>query len=82
MSKPVNATEARSNLGKLLDRVSKKGERIVVKRRKKSEAVLVSVKDAEKLKTLEDQADKALIRKALRSKKTVTLQQVKRRLAR
>lgn len=50
-------SEARQNLPELANRAGYKGERIVLERRGKPVAVLISVEDLELLERLEDQAD-------------------------
>jgi prevent-host-death family protein len=78
---PINITEARLHFSDLLDRVSNKGERIVLEKNKKPVAFLIPVQDAQKWQSMEDKQDAALIRKTLRnSKRRVSLKQVKRQL--
>lgn len=53
----TSLSEARQNLPELANRASYKGERIVLERRGKPVAVLISVEDLALLEHLEDQAD-------------------------
>lgn len=53
----LKVTEARDKLAELCNRVSYQGERIVLDRRGKAVAVLVSVEDLEALERAEDAAD-------------------------
>jgi prevent-host-death family protein len=57
--------EARSNLAELINRVAYRGERVPLRRRGKTVAVLVSAEDAELLERLEDEADLRDAREAL-----------------
>ena len=59
-------SEARDNLADLANRVSLRGERIVIERRGKNLFALVPVEDAELLERMEDELDVEAIRKRLR----------------
>lgn len=62
----VTATEAREHFADTLNRVSYRGERIVVCRRGgKDVAAVVPMEDLETLQKLEDRLDREAIRKAL-----------------
>ncbi len=62
----VTATEAREHFADTLNRVSYRGERIVVYRRGgKDVAAVVSMDDLELLQKLEDRLDREAIKKAL-----------------
>jgi len=79
----VPASEARSRLSELCDRVAYGGERVLITRRKKARVALVSAKDLELLQALENELDLELARKALeRVKKdgTIPLEEVARDL--
>ncbi len=76
----VRITDIRDNLADALNRVAYSGERIVVERRGKGVAALVSMDDLELLEHLEDKADIKAARKALREKGGITLDQYKRKL--
>jgi prevent-host-death family protein len=79
----VPASEARSRLSELCDRVAYGGERVLITRRKKARVALVSAKDLELLQALENELDLELARKALRRAKkegTIPLEEVARDL--
>jgi prevent-host-death family protein len=62
----LTATEARENFADTLNRVSYRGERIVVCRRGgKDIAAVVPIEDLELLQKLEDKLDREAIHKAL-----------------
>ena len=60
----ISITEAREHLADLGNRVSLRGERLVVERRGKDLFALVSVEDLELLERLEDKLDLDAIRAA------------------
>lgn len=62
----VPASEARSKLSELCDRVAYGGERVLITRRKKARVALVSAEDLELLQVLENELDLELARKALK----------------
>lgn len=77
----VSIAEIRDKLADAINRVAYAGERVVLERRGKPVAVLVSVDDAELLEQLENEADLKALRKARKEKgKPVPLAQVKARL--
>lgn len=61
----LKMTEARGKLSELCNRVSYQGERIVLDRRGKAVAVLVSVEDLEALERAEDASDLRAAREAI-----------------
>lgn len=61
----VGVKEIRDNLADALNRVAYQGERIVLERRGKGVAVLVSMEDLALLEALEDREDAKAARKAL-----------------
>jgi prevent-host-death family protein len=63
-----------------LNRVAYGGERIILERRGKGVAALVSIADLELLEELENQADLRAARKALKEKGAVPLDKIKKRL--
>jgi prevent-host-death family protein len=68
----------RSNLADTLNRVAYAGERVVLERRGKPVAALVSIKDLESLERLENEADLHAVRKARKERgKPVSLAKVK-----
>ena len=76
----ISITDIRDNLADALNRVAYAGERIVLQRRHKGVAALVSMEDLALLEALEDKADIKAARKALKEKGGVTLEEVKKRL--
>ena len=62
----VPISEAREHLADLGNRVSLRGERLVVQRRGKRLFALVPVEDMERLERMEDEEDIRLARKAMR----------------
>lgn len=77
----VSIAEIRDKLADAINRVAYAGERVVLERRGKPIAVLVSVDDAELLEQLENDADLKAVRKARKEKgKPVPLAKVKARL--
>ncbi|MBI3838160.1 MAG: type II toxin-antitoxin system prevent-host-death family antitoxin [Planctomycetia bacterium] len=71
----------RSNLADTLNRVAYAGERVVLERRGKPVAALVSIEDLELLERLENEADLQAVRKARKERgKPVPLAKVKARL--
>lgn len=72
-------SEARDHLADLGNRVSLRGERIVIERRGKNLFALVPVEDAELLERMEDKLDVEAIRKRL-SEPAIPLAKVKKEL--
>ena len=64
----LSASEARDHLPDALNRVAFAGERVVIERRGKPVAALVSLEDLELLRSLEDRSDLTAARKALKEK--------------
>ena len=64
----IPISEAREHLADLGNRVSLRGERVVVERRGKNLFALVPVEDVELLERLEDETDIRLARKAMKEK--------------
>ena len=61
----VNIVKVRSKLADTINRVAYQGERVVLERRGKGVAALVSMEDLALLEKLEDEADAKAARKAL-----------------
>jgi prevent-host-death family protein len=61
----INVVNVRSKLADTINRVAYQGERVVLQRRGKGVAALVSMQDLALLEKLEDQADVKATRKAL-----------------
>ncbi len=76
----MTVLEIRNNLADALNRVAYAGERIVLERRGKAVAALVSMKDLALLEQLEEEQDIKAARKALKEKGAVPLEEVKKRL--
>ena len=53
----MNIVDVRENLAEVINRVAYAGERVVLRRRSKSVAAVVSMEDLQLLQALEDQAD-------------------------
>lgn len=73
----MNIIEARANLADALNRVAYGGERIVLERRGKGVAALVSLEDLARLEALENEADLKAARKALKESGGITLAEYK-----
>ena len=69
----MNIVEARRQLADALNRVAYGGERIVLMRRKKGVAALVSMEELKLLEELEDRADLRAALKAKKEKGGITL---------
>jgi prevent-host-death family protein len=76
----VKVADIRNNLADALNRVAYAGERIVLERRGKGVAALVSMDDLALLQRIEDEQDIKAARKALKEKGGVTLDEIKKRL--
>ncbi|WP_437228005.1 type II toxin-antitoxin system prevent-host-death family antitoxin [Planctomicrobium sp. SH661] len=77
----LGIAEIRNNMADALNRVLYQGERIILERRGKGVAAIVSIEDLELLEQLEDEIDLKAVRKARKEKgKTVSLESVKTRL--
>jgi prevent-host-death family protein len=75
----VSISEIRDNLADALNRVAYGGERVVLERRGKGVAALVSLEDLQTLEELEDQADVKAAKKALKEKGGITLAQYRKK---
>jgi prevent-host-death family protein len=71
----ANITDVRNTFSEYLDRASHQGRRIVIERRGKPVAAMVSLEDLELLNALEDEADVKAARKARKERGGVTLDQ-------
>ncbi len=76
----ISITQIRDNLADALNRVAYGGERVVLKRRGKGVAALVSMDDLALLEELENQADIRAAKKALKEKGGIPLEKIKERL--
>lgn len=61
----INVVNVRSSLADTINRVAYQGERVVLERRGKSVAALISMEDLALLEQLEDAADAKAARRAL-----------------
>jgi prevent-host-death family protein len=81
----INIVKIRSKLADTINRVAYQGERVVLERRGKGVAALVSMEDLAQLEQMEDEADAKAARKALaemkrKKLKPIPWQQVKTEL--
>lgn len=75
----VSISEIRDKLAEALNRVAYAGERIVLERRGKGVAALVSMEDLQLLEELEIQADIKAAKKARKEKGGITLKDYKKK---
>ena len=75
----MKVADIRNNLADAINRVAYAGERIILERRGKGVAALVSVEDLALLEELEDQADIKAAKKALKEKGGITLDEYKKK---
>ncbi len=76
----VGIAEIRDNLADALNKVASSGERVVLARRGKGIAALVSMEDLDLLEKMEDEADLKAAKKARKEKGSVSLEKIKARL--
>ena len=76
----MKIADIRNNLADAINRVAYAGERIILERRGKGVAALVSVEDLALLQRLEDEADVKAAKKALKEKGRIPFEEVKKRL--
>lgn len=76
----VGIKEIRDNLADTLNKVAYAGERVVLARRGKGVAALVSMEDLDLLEKMEDEADLKAAKKARKEKGSVSLAKIKARL--
>jgi prevent-host-death family protein len=75
----MNMVEVRDNLSEVINRVAYGGERVVLKRRTKGVAAVVSMEDLKLLEELEDRADVKAAQKARKEKGGITLSQYRKK---
>jgi len=75
----MRIADIRNNLADAINRVAYAGERIVLERRGKGVAALVSVEDLELLERLEDESDIRAARKALKEKGRIPFEDFKKK---
>jgi antitoxin Phd len=81
----IGVAEIRSSMADVLNRVAYQGERVVLERRGKGVAAIVSMEDLALLEAMEDREDAKAARKALaelkrKRGKAIPLAEVKKRL--
>jgi prevent-host-death family protein len=76
----VSITEIREQMADIINRVAYGGERVVLRRRSKGVAAMVSMEDLALLQALEDQSDAKAALKARKEKGSVPLGKIKARL--
>ncbi len=76
----ILTSEIRKNLTHVINRVLYRGERIILRRRNKDVAVLISVEDAALLEELEDRIDAEDARKALAEGEFIPWDEAKKEL--
>jgi antitoxin (DNA-binding transcriptional repressor) of toxin-antitoxin stability system len=76
----MNIVDVRENLAEVINRVAYAGERVVLRRRSKSVAAVVSMGDLQLLQDLEDRADVKAALRARKEKGGVPLEKIKARL--
>jgi prevent-host-death family protein len=75
----IGVTDIRDNLSDAINRVAYAGERVILERRGKDVAALVSMDDLALLEQLENAADLKAVRKARKEKGGVTLDQYRKK---
>jgi prevent-host-death family protein len=76
----VSATKLRDELSEYVNLVRYQGERVILERRGRGVAALVSMEDLELIHALEDRIDLKAARKALKEKGAIPLETIKARL--
>ena len=76
----IGVSEARADWSNLVNSVAYAGERVVINRRNKDLAAVVPIEDLELLQHLEDLADVAAVRKALREPGSIPLEKILKEL--
>jgi prevent-host-death family protein len=75
----IGVVEVRDNLAEIINRVAYGGERVVLNRRAKGVAAVVSMEDLKLLEELEDRADVKAAKKARKEKGGITLSQYRKK---
>ena len=73
----ISIVEFRKDLAEVLNQVAYGGQRVVLHRRGKKAAALVSMDDLALLEKLEDESDVRAARRALKEKSSASLQTIK-----
>lgn len=76
----VSVAQARARLSEIVNDVAYRDDRVVVQRRGKNFAVLLSFHDYEKLSQLEDQAESHMLEESIRHGKFISLDNAAKRL--
>lgn len=76
----MSTSTARIKFSELVSKAEFAGERTILHRRKKPVAAIVPIEDLRIIERLEDEEDIRDAKRALRSKKRIPLEEVKRRL--
>jgi len=76
----IGVHDLRANLAEVINQAAYGGERIILQRRDKPVAAVVSMEDLELLNALEDRADVKAALKARKEKGSIPLAKVKARL--
>lgn len=76
----ISVAELRSRIADAINRAAYRGERIVIERRGKPAAAIVSIEDLELLEAMEEAEDLKAARRARREKGGVTLDELKKEL--
>jgi prevent-host-death family protein len=80
MAMQASISEVRENMADMINRVAYGGERVVLQRRSKGVAAMVSMDDLAMLQSLEDQSDVKAALRARKEKGSVPLAKIKNRL--
>lgn len=72
MSKVVSAAEAKNKFSEIIGRAAYGRERIIVERKGKPLAAVISIEDLKRLEELEDEVDSRLLQEAVKASKGTT----------
>ena len=76
----TSATKARQSFSDIINRAAYAGERVVIQRRKKPVAAVVSLDDLDLLRKIEDKRDLEDARRALKEPRGKTAKQLRKEL--
>ena len=76
----LTASTARQNFSDIVNRAAYGGERIIVHRRQKPVAAVISIEDLELIERIEDEVDVKAALKALKESGTIPWETVKKKL--
>jgi prevent-host-death family protein len=77
----LQASEARENMAEAINRVAYGGERVILRRRNKNAAAIISIADLALLEELENRVDLSAARKRMREHGSVPWKEVKKKLS-